>query len=305
MPGARLHFELRGGGPLVALVGAPMGAEAFAPLADLLASDYTVLTADPRGIGRSRVDDADADSTPQLRAADLARLIEHADAGPAAVLGSSGGAVTALALAQDHPRSAYAIVAHEPPLVDLLQDSDTLRAGEDDYCATYLAGDAVSAWNKFFAQANISIPPQAVQEMFGGQRDPQQVADERFWFAHELRHSTRWQPNLALLRAADVRIVVGIGRESAGQICDRTSRALAGGLRTEPTTFPGNHIGFVDDPETFAARLRTVLAITGSQAADPAPNDPEHMTTSNASPAQHALDASFTVPIRKDNAFPT
>src|SRR5207245_8488500 len=96
VPGARLHYEVRGSGPLVMLVGAPMDAVAFAPLAEQLAADHTVLTTDPRGIHRSSVDDRDQDSTPQLRAADLAHLIAHLDAGPAAVFGSSGGAVTAL-----------------------------------------------------------------------------------------------------------------------------------------------------------------------------------------------------------------
>src|SRR3954468_7312149 len=91
VPGARLHYEVRGSGPLVVLVGAPMDAIAFAPLADQLATDYTVLTTDPRGINRSSVADRDQDSTPQLRAADLAHLITHLDAGPAAVFGSSGG----------------------------------------------------------------------------------------------------------------------------------------------------------------------------------------------------------------------
>jgi hypothetical protein len=95
--------------------------------------------------------------------------------------------------------------------------------------------------------------------MFGGERDPQQLADERFWFAHELRPSTRWRPDVELLRAAPARLVVGIGQESTGQICDRTSRALAGALGVEPVMFPGGHIGFVDDPATFATRLRAVL----------------------------------------------
>ncbi|MFG6202597.1 alpha/beta fold hydrolase [Nonomuraea sp. JJY05] len=54
VPDARLYYEVRGQGPLVALVGAPMDAVSFAPLADLLAADHTVLTTDPRGINRSR-----------------------------------------------------------------------------------------------------------------------------------------------------------------------------------------------------------------------------------------------------------
>ena len=68
VPGATLYYELRGSGPLVVLVAAPMDADSFAPLADLLATDHTVLTTDPRGINRSKVDDPGQDSTPELRA---------------------------------------------------------------------------------------------------------------------------------------------------------------------------------------------------------------------------------------------
>src|SRR3954468_5747847 len=81
VPDARLHYEVRGRGPLVVLVGAPMDAGAFAPLADRLAVDHTVLTTDPRGIGRSPVDDRDQDSTAEVRADDLSRLLLHLDAG--------------------------------------------------------------------------------------------------------------------------------------------------------------------------------------------------------------------------------
>ena len=85
VPGARLHHEVRGSGPLVVLAGAPMDATAFAPLADQLAHDHTVLTTDPRGINRSSVADRDRDSTPEMRANDLFRLIAHLDAGPVSV----------------------------------------------------------------------------------------------------------------------------------------------------------------------------------------------------------------------------
>lgn len=62
--------------------------------------------------------------------------------------------------------------------------------------------------------------------MFGGERDPQHVADERRWFAHELRATTHWQPDLALLRSVSTRIVVGIGEDLAEQECDRASRGV-------------------------------------------------------------------------------
>ena len=257
--GARLHFEVRGRGPLVVLVGAPMDAASFAPLADRLAADHTVLTTDPRGINRSSVDDPERDSTPQMRADDLSRLLTHIGGGPAAVFGSSGGAVSALALAQAHPGQVHTVVAHEPPLDELLDDRDRLHEQTEDIVATYLAGDVVSAWRKFLTQSGLDLPEAAFQEMFGGVRDPRQVADERFWFAHEIRATTHWRPDIAALRAAPTRIVVGIGADSAGQLCDRTATALAAALGVAPTTFPGDHTGFADDPDGFAPRLREVL----------------------------------------------
>jgi pimeloyl-ACP methyl ester carboxylesterase len=145
VPDALLHYEVRGEGPLVVLVGAPMDARSFAPLADLLAADHTVLTTDPRGINRSPVDDPDRDSTPEMRADDLARLLAHLHAGPAALLGSSGGAVSALALAQAHPELVHTVVAHEPPLDEMLDDREQLRAQTDDMIATYLSGDVTGA----------------------------------------------------------------------------------------------------------------------------------------------------------------
>lgn len=256
---ARLYYELRGTGPLVVLVGAPMGADSFNPLADLLATDYTVLTTDPRGINRSPLDNPDQDSTPAQRAADLAALITHVGAGPAIALGSSGGAVSVLALAQHFPDAVSTVIAHEPPLLNLLDDRAEQNALSLDLRATYLSGDVVGAWEKFFAQANILLPPGAAAAMFGGERDPQSVTDERFWFAHELGPSVGWEPDLAALRDGPVRIVVGIGEDSTGQLCERTSNALATALAITPTRFPGGHTGFADAPAAFEPALRAVL----------------------------------------------
>lgn len=175
------------------------------------------MTTDPRGIHRSSVSDPNQDSTLERRADDLHRLISHLDAGPATVFGSSGGAVSALALPQAHPDQVNTVIAHEPPLSELLEERDQVRAQTDDYIATYLAGDVTGAWSKFFAQAHIALPPGAIQQMFGGDRDPQVVADEYFWFAHELRASDQWRPNIPQLRRSRTRIVIGIGIDSTGQ----------------------------------------------------------------------------------------
>ncbi|QQQ78352.1 alpha/beta hydrolase [Saccharothrix sp. 6-C] len=260
VPDALLHYEVRGRGPLVVLAAAPMDARSFEPLADLLAADHTVLTTDPRGIYRSQVDDPDADATPELRADDLARLIRHLDVGPAAaVLGSSGGAVSVLALAQAHPGLARTVIAHEPPLDQLVADREDLLRRTDEMVATYLSGDPLGAWRQFMAIADIDMPDEVVERMFGGERSAQDLADERFQYEHMLRPTVRWVPDLDALRSASTRIVVGIGEDSGGELCERTSEALARGLGVEPTRFPGGHVGFAEDPRRFAVRLREVL----------------------------------------------
>lgn len=259
VPGARLYYEVRGQGPLVVLVGAPMDASSFGPLAELLAGDHTVLTTDPRGINRSPVDDPGLDSTPEIRADDLSRLVACAGPGPAVVLGSSGGAVSALALVQAHPEQVRVVIAHEPPLLELLPDSAERHAGNEVVIARWLAGDHAGSWRAFLDNADIRLPEGVFQAVFGGEPDARALADTTFQNTRMLRPTTHFVPDYDALRAAGSRVVVGIGEGSAGQVCDRTSRALALALDVEPAMFPGGHTGFAEDPAGFAARLRAVL----------------------------------------------
>ncbi|MFK3676643.1 alpha/beta fold hydrolase [Microbacterium sp. NPDC090218] len=260
LPDVHLHYELRGDGPLIVLIGAPMDADAFAPFAEELASDHTVLTTDPRGIKRSVLHDRSQGSSPAQRAADLAALIEHVDRGPAIVFGSSGGAVTSLALAQARPDVAPTVIAHEPPLLELLPDRAEQRRLTDDLTTAALSGDRVGAWRLFFAQANIPMPEEMLVQWFGGVVDPQSHADEQFWFRHELPASVRWEPDIDALRARADTLVLGIGEESVDQLCERTTTALGAELGIAPTRFPGDHTGFVDHPAAFADRVREVLS---------------------------------------------
>lgn len=261
LPDARLHYELRGEGPLIVLIGAPMDADAFAPFADELSTDHTVLTTDPRGIKRSILHDRSQGSTPERRAADLAALIEHVDRGPAIVFGSSGGAVTSLALAQSRADLAPTVVAHEPPLLELLPDRVEQRRLTDELTAAALSGDRVGAWRLFFAQADIPMPEEMLVQWFGGEVDPQSHADEQFWFRYELPASVRWEPDVEKLRGRAGHLVLGIGEESVGQLCERTTTSLGAQLGIAPIRFPGDHTGFVDHPAAFASRLREVVAL--------------------------------------------
>ncbi|MFD6949352.1 hydrolase [Nocardiopsis sp. TSRI0078] len=256
-PDGTLYYEVRGQGPVLVLTGAPMGAGEFAPVADLLARDRTVLTHDPRGISRSPLNDPEQDSTPELRADDVAALLDALGAGSADVLGSSGGAVTALALAQRHPGRVRTAVAHEPPLMELLPDAAEQRAATEDVIATYHREGVAAAWARFMADAG--FPTEEGGDAPAEEPSKQMLADSARFFGHELRHTTGYVPDAAALRDGPARIVVGVGADSGPLTTSRASAALADLLGTAPVTFPGGHGGFTDDPEGFAAVLRDVL----------------------------------------------
>ena len=71
---------------MLAVLGAPMGASGFAALADLMAADFTVVTYDPRGSGRTRVTDRTRSTPHELLAEDVSRILSVVTDEPAAVL---------------------------------------------------------------------------------------------------------------------------------------------------------------------------------------------------------------------------
>lgn len=255
VPGARLHYEVRGTGPLLIILGAPMAASEFAPLAHALAGDHTVVTADPRGVAGSAVDDPDQDSTPELRADDVAAILDDLGAGSADVFGSSGGAVTGLALVARHPDRVGTLVAHEPPVLELLPDADEQRAATDDIIATFAGEGMFAAWGKFMANAGFDVPP-ASPEMPAP--SDQELRDAAHFFNHELRATTRYLPDVEALKNG--RVVLGLGEESGHLLTQRTTTALADLLGQRPVMFPGDHGGFMGAPGVFADTLRAVLS---------------------------------------------
>jgi pimeloyl-ACP methyl ester carboxylesterase len=261
VPGARLHYEVRGNGPLVLVIGSPMPAADFAPLAHALAGDHTVVTYDPRGLSHSTIADPRQDATPELRADDVAALIDALGAGRADVFGSSGGAVTGLALVTRHPEKVGTLIAHEPPLMELLPDPERQRAATEDIIETFHREGPPAAWMKFMINAGFDVdrdsgapvgPPPSSDEQ------AKQLADMTRFFDHELRYTAHWVPQIDALKKADV--VVGIGADSAHLVTSRTSTALAGLLGVEPVEFPGDHGGFIGAPGAFADRLREVMS---------------------------------------------
>ena len=254
------------------LIGQPMTATGFATLASHF-PDRTVVTYDPRGLGRSTRTDGRDDNAPTVQADDVHAVIEALDAGPVAMFASSGGAVTALALVATYPDDVTTLVAHEPPLIPVLPDAaaaERARAAVLDVyeaegsSAGMAAFIAMTSWRGEFTDEYFAQPPPD-PAAFGmpteddGSRDDPLLSD-RSWAISSYR------PDVDALAAAPARVVIAVGEESESVFTGRTSAATAKLLGQHATVFPSHHGGFLGgesgyagQPEAFARKLREVL----------------------------------------------
>jgi pimeloyl-ACP methyl ester carboxylesterase len=285
VPGGRLYYEVRGSGPLLLVIGQPMTSAPFGPVADLLAEDHTVVTYDPHGLGASTIEDPSRDVTPEIEADDLAYLVDAVGGERADVFGSSGGAIAALAFAARHPDKAGTVIAHEPPVAELLPDAPYVRTAVDDIDDAYRTYGSGAAWGKFVSLvmhdgpvADAGVQPAAwppagsdgeqgeaedSEDVDGLETPPEasakQQADDELFFLRMLKPFTRYQPPVEALRWGGRRVIVAVGATSGDEFARRSAEALADQLGTPPVVFPGDHGGFMADPAAFAGTIREVL----------------------------------------------
>jgi pimeloyl-ACP methyl ester carboxylesterase len=260
---ASLYYEIQGSGPVLLMIpGGPMDADGFQPIADRLASDYTVVTYDCRGNSRSPLHGSPDDLTVEVFADDAANLLSSITDKPAYVLGNSGGATYGLDLVARHPGLVRMLIAHEPPVSELLPDAEKYHAYHEEVREIYLRDGVLAAMQWFMEYA--FGPDGASEPSEGASPSAESMArttDNLTLFASRLAPIIgTYRPDIETLRASPTPIVVGLGAASTpGQLPYQTSRALAARLGVEPTMFPGGHAGFLSEPAAFAARTREVL----------------------------------------------
>ena len=260
------------GRPPLFMIAQPMDASGFATLASLF-SDRTVVTYDPRGIGRSIRKDGRVDNSPTVQAGDVHAVIEALGVGPVEMFASSGGAVTALALVAAYPNDVTILVAHEPPIIPVLPDAPAAARAQAGFRDVYEAKGsnfgmaafiAMTSWrgeftDDYFAQP---APDPAVFGMptddDGRREDP--LLSDRSWAV------TSYRPDVDAVAAAATHVVIAVGEESLDTFTGRTAVATAELLGQEATVFPSHHGGFMGgefgypgQPEAFARKLREVL----------------------------------------------
>lgn len=115
--GVDFYCEKRGSGPVLVLV--PDGVNDcghFAPAADILAENFTVLTFDMRG-GTRAMPKEDQPVTPKLLADDVVGILKALDIASASFFGCSSGGQAVLAIGKYYPEMAKNLIVHEASLM--------------------------------------------------------------------------------------------------------------------------------------------------------------------------------------------
>src|SRR3982074_433669 len=141
------------GRPPLFMIGQPMDASGFSTLASHF-PDRTVITYDPRGLGRSIRKDGRVDNAPTVQAGDVHAVIGALRVGPVEMFASSGGAVTALALVAAYPNDVHTLVAHEPPLIPVLPDAEAAERARAGFRDAYEARGAGAGMAAFIAMTS-------------------------------------------------------------------------------------------------------------------------------------------------------
>lgn len=261
VPGAVLHYQLRGNGPLLLISQSGEGdADRTTDLVDHLVDAYAVLTYDRRGLSRSTLD---SPATIAEHADDVHRLLAAVADGPVTMLGCSLGAVIGMHVVLRHPGHIGTLVAHEPIAPNLLSDArrerhhDELIAIQDLYLRDGLSNAiAVIARTLGIDPAHADTEPRLTSFPM----DAGRIANFDYFIRHDLAAAVQDDLDFAELKNASARIVPAAGRTTPRTVFDyQCAEALAKLTGQELHEFPGGHNGNLSHPRAYAARLRAVI----------------------------------------------
>jgi pimeloyl-ACP methyl ester carboxylesterase len=254
--GTELYHEVRGKGPSLLLVhGGGIDGGTFSKLAENLASDFTVVAYDRRGLSRSPRPTDWKQTSMAEQAEDAAALLMALRVAPAAVVGQSFGALIALELLLRHPDLVRRASLLDPGPVDsaipdrrqkmaLLPESEGMRAG-------MAAGGPGAGFEALLRGLG------AWDAMDGASRE--RVRDNaEIFFAYETPLLQSYRPDEALLSVNRVPVQVGAGRETPPVFWEM-AEWLARRLNVEVVPTPGGHVGYLIHPDEVAQAIRPFL----------------------------------------------
>lgn len=265
--GVDLYCEVRGSGPTVLFIAGGNGdGGGFDGVAPDLADEFTIITYDRRGAGRSPRPDGWTASSMREQADDAAALAETLGVVPVAVFGTSLGANITLELLIRHPSVVRAAVLHDPALVTVSREYYDARGLADQY------DQGQQLWMQSVAAATASHGARAGMEAFflpivgdatWKSMDPEVL--ERAVANWEFSGQILWpmvqsyRPDDADVAAIRRPVTLLVSAESPPEWFGPTAAWLTERGYPVRATLPGGHGSYIDRPSEFADAVRPYL----------------------------------------------
>ena len=254
--GARIYHEVRGSGPPVLFIAGSTGdAGHFERVAQLLSDEFTIVTYDRRSNSRSPRPDGWESTSTEEQSEDAARLIEALGIAPAAVFGTSGGAIIGLDLLIRHPELIRGAILHEPSMNAGMANPEEVRGAIQQVVESGMQRGgprgAVEAFIRFVVgeETYSKFDPPLLERM---------LDNGETLFGVEFGVFDSYGPDDATLAGVEVPVVVMAGTESRPYFGE-ASQWLVTRLNVELETLPGGHSPYIDRPEDMTQALRPLL----------------------------------------------
>ena len=254
--GTKIYHEVRGSGPSVLFIaGATGDAGHFERVAELLSDEFTVITYDRRANSRSPRPKGWQSTSTAEQSDDAAGLIEALGLAPAAIFGTSGGAIIALDLAIRHPELVRGAILHDPAMFSVLPNPEEVLGPIQQVVEGGMQRGGprggVEAFLRFFAgdEAFENLDPGLRERMLG---------NAETFFGLDFPGVGSYHPDDATLAGVAVPVMVAAGTESPPFLVE-VSRCIATRLKIELETLPGGHAPYFNRPEEIAQALRPLL----------------------------------------------
>ncbi len=259
--GTRLYHEAQGSGPSVLFIsGATGDAGHFERVAELLADEFTVVTYDRRGNSRSPRPAGWEKTSMDEQADDTAGLIQALGLSPAAVFGTSGGAVILLNLLLRHPEVLRGAIVHEPPMVPVLSNAEEVGAELQSMTEEGLANLGPRGTMEMFIRQNAgdenfeNLDPELRERMLG---------NAEVFFSAELEGFVSYVPDARALAEVEVPVQVMAGTDNRGVYYYEAAEWVAKQLGAALKEMPGGHAPYFDRPGEMAEAIRPFLRQIG------------------------------------------
>ncbi len=262
--GAGIYHEIRGSGPSVLFIqGATGDGGTFEGVAERLSDHFTVVTYDRRGNSRSPIPQGWQTTSMQEQADDAAALVEALNIAPAAVFGTSGGALILLQLVTSHPKALRGAIVHEPAMLKNMPGSEEMVKG----LRAFLEENMARGGPRYVLEHFL---PQVAGETTFKNLDPElrkrMLGNADVLVNTEMQAFASLAADITGLSNVNVPLIVTAGKDNANTNNPmlrggyEAAKWLANQLHSNLYELSGAHAPYLDRPDQFADELKPLLS---------------------------------------------